>query len=90
MLPDPAAPGLIPSVPKIVSKEKIVTAVEVNQRHCLEESRQWLENADRTHLVLANGKPVLQKTFLPEVSVAEGVDVGRLPRQVLVQNSRRG
>ena len=51
---------------------------------------QWLENADRTHLVLANGKPVLQKTFLPEVSVAEGVDVGRLPRQVLVQNSRRG
>ena len=35
---------------------------EVNQRHWLEESRQWLENVDRTHLVLGSGKPVPQKT----------------------------
>ena len=34
---------------------------EVNQQRWLEESRQWLENVDRTHLVLASDKPVLQK-----------------------------
>ena len=28
-----------------------------------EESRQWLENVDRTHLVMASGNPVGQKTF---------------------------
>ena len=28
----------------------------VNQRHCFEESGQWLKNVDRTHLVLASGK----------------------------------
>ena len=33
----------------------------VNQRRCLEESGQRLENVDRTHLVLASGKLVLQK-----------------------------
>ena len=27
----------------------------------LEESGQWLENVDRTHLVMASGKPELQK-----------------------------
>ena len=27
----------------------------------LAESGQWLENVDQTHLVLASGKPVLQK-----------------------------
>ena len=27
----------------------------------MEESGQWLENVDRTNLVLASGKPVLQK-----------------------------
>ena len=35
--------------------------VEVDQQRWLEESGQWLENVDRTHLVLASGKPVLQK-----------------------------
>ena len=29
----------------------------------LEESGQWLENVDWIHLVLASGKPVLQKSF---------------------------
>ena len=56
----PAAPGLIPSVPKKFSEEKIVDVAEVNQRRCLEESEQWLSNDDRTHPVLASGKLVLQ------------------------------
>ena len=36
---------------------------EVDQRRWLEESRQWLENVDQTHLVLASGKRVLQKRY---------------------------
>ena len=36
---------------------------EVNQQPCLEESAQWLENVDRTNLVLASGKLVLQEMF---------------------------
>ena len=36
---------------------------KVNQQRCSEESRQWLENVDRTHLVLASGKLVLQKNL---------------------------
>ena len=31
LLPDPAAPGLIPSIPKSFSREKIVDIAEVNQ-----------------------------------------------------------
>ena len=31
---------------------------------CLEESGQWLENVDQTHLVMASGKLVLQKHCL--------------------------
>ena len=33
----------------------------------LEESGQWLENAERTHLVLVSGKPVLQKRYRDEM-----------------------
>ena len=33
----------------------------MNQQHWLEESGQWLVNVDRTHLVMANGKPVPKK-----------------------------
>ena len=40
---------------------KITDIAEVNQRCYLEESGQWLENVYQTHLVLASGKPVLQK-----------------------------
>ena len=61
MLPEPAAPDSIPSIPKIYSAEKIADVDKVNQRHCLEESEQWLENVDRTHPVLDGGKLVLQK-----------------------------
>ena len=39
----------------------IIEVGEVNQWHWLEESGQWFENVDPTHLVLASGKPVLQK-----------------------------
>ena len=35
LLPDPAAPGLNPSIPEIFSEEKIVNVAEVNQRRCL-------------------------------------------------------
>ena len=41
--------------------EKIVDVAKVNQRRCLVESGQWLENADRSRLVLGSGKQVLQK-----------------------------
>ena len=34
--------------------QKIVDVAEVNQWCCLEESGQWPENADQTHLVLAS------------------------------------
>ena len=43
----------------IFLRGKIINVSEVNQWRCLEESGQWLENVDRTHLVLASGKPVL-------------------------------
>ena len=57
LLPDPAAPGLIPNVPQKISEEKIV-----NHERCSGESGQWLENVDRSHLVLlASGKQVQQK-----------------------------
>ena len=68
---DPAALGSIPSVPEKISEEKIIDVAEVNQRPSIEESTQWLENVDGTHLVLASGKLVLQKItcihkFLPK------------------------
>ena len=56
-----AAPGLIPSIPKKNFRGKIIDVGEVNQLRWLEESGQWLENVDRTHLVQASGKPVLLK-----------------------------
>ena len=37
--------------------EKIITVAEVNQPRWLEESEQWVENVQHTHLVLASGKP---------------------------------
>ena len=41
----------------------IIDVAEVNQWRWLEDSRQWLDNVDQTHLVLASGKQVLQKTI---------------------------
>ena len=54
-------PSLIPSIQDFFSVRKIVDVAEVNQRCCLDESGQWLEDVDQTHLVLASGKLVLQK-----------------------------
>ena len=55
-----AAPGSIPSIPATFSEEDIVDVADVNQWHCIEESGQWLENVDQTHLVLAKSKLVLE------------------------------
>ena len=84
----PAAPGSIPSIPTNFSMERVSILVgEVNQQRWLEESGQWLENVDRTHPVLASGKPVIQKnyvfllfTFLMSVSSChpEAIKVRRL------------
>ena len=42
----------------------------VNQWRWLEESGHWLENVDRTHLVLASGNQVLQKHLFSRVFVS--------------------
>ena len=36
-----------------IFRGKIINVAEVNQRDWFEESGQWLENVDRTHLVVA-------------------------------------
>ena len=46
LLPDPAGLALNPSIPKLLSEEKIVNVAEVNQQRCFEESGQRLENVD--------------------------------------------
>ena len=61
LLLDPAAPGLIPSVPEIISEGKIVDAPEVNQWCCLEESVLRLENVFPTDLELTIGKLELKR-----------------------------
>ena len=52
-----------PVFPKKIFRGKIINDAEVTQQRWLEESGQWLENVHQTHLVLASGKPVLQKTM---------------------------
>ena len=49
--------------PQKNSEEKIIDVDEVNQHRWLKESGLWLENVDRNHLVLASGKPLLQKSI---------------------------
>ena len=49
---------------KILSEEKIIDIAEVYQWRWLEERGQWFESVDRTHLVLASGKPSLQKRII--------------------------
>ena len=63
LLPDQLVRIKSPSF-QILAEEKIVA--EVNQWRCLEESEQWLDVVDRTHLVLASGKLVLQKSYITE------------------------
>ena len=61
--PDPAAPGSIPGIDKKISRwDEIVDIAKVNWQRCfLDNGQQRLENVNRTHLVQASGKPVLQK-----------------------------
>ena len=54
MLPDPAVPHLILSIPEKFSEEKIVDGADVDKRRCLKESGQWLENVDQTYVKLAS------------------------------------
>ena len=56
----------IPAFP-IFFSGNFFKVTEVNQQRWWEESGQWLENVDRTHLVLASGKPVQQKLFFPTI-----------------------
>ena len=42
-------------------KKRLSMLLRLINGACLDESGQWLEKVDRTHLVLASGKPVLQK-----------------------------
>ena len=44
----PSGPGLIPNILQKISQEQIGDIAEVNQRRCLVESWQWLENVVRT------------------------------------------
>ena len=68
-----AALSSIPSSPKIFRGETIVNVAKVYQKRyqkcCLGENAQWLENVDRTHLVLASGKQVLQKRQIQKAAV---------------------
>ena len=48
----PSCPWFDSQHSRIFSVEKTVDVSEVNQWRCLEESGQWLENVDQTHLVL--------------------------------------
>ena len=50
-----------PLFPKKCSQKKLSLLVTLIQGRWLEESEQWLENVDWTHLVLASGNPVVQK-----------------------------
>ena len=52
----PAAPGLILGV-----AENFFDVAEISRQRWSEESGQRLENVDRTYLVLASGKLVIQK-----------------------------
>ena len=58
---------MIPIVPPKNFRAKIIDVAEVNQWRWLVESGKWLENADRTHLGLASGKPVLQKSLKSKI-----------------------
>ena len=40
---------------------------EIYRRGWFEESEQWLENIDKTHLVLASGKLLLQEMLVIQI-----------------------
>ena len=60
----PSSPGFESQHSRNFFRGKIIGVFEVNQWPWLEESGQRLENDYHTHLVLASGKPVLQKNVV--------------------------
>ena len=57
----PSSPGFDFQRSQKVFRRKNIAIADVNKQRWLEESGQWLENVDRTHLVLSSGKQVQQK-----------------------------
>ena len=57
----PTALGLIPSTLKNISSE-LFDVAGIYRQSCSEQSGQRLENVNRTHLVLASGSLVRQKS----------------------------
>ena len=57
----PSGQGFDSQHARYFSEEKNIDGALVKQWQWLEEKGQWLENVDRTHLVLGSGKPVLPK-----------------------------
>ena len=66
----PSCPGFDSQHSQICFEEKNVDAVEVNQLRNLEESGQWLENVDQTHMLLGSGKLVPLVHFVNRVTVS--------------------
>ena len=63
LLPDPSAPGFDSQHSRYIFRGKNVKVAEDNRRRCLEASEQWLGNIDRSYLVLASGKLVIEKKY---------------------------
>ena len=62
----PSCPGFDFQRTRNILRGKIVKVADVNQRRWLEESGQWLENDDQTHLVQASAstkKELSEKCF---------------------------
>ena len=68
VLPDPASPGSNTSILENFQKKNLSMLLRLGS---LEGSEQWLENVDQTNLVLASGKPALQKIYWKGGTVAE-------------------
>ena len=63
LLPDPTAPGSIPGVTPPPQKKKKKNSAEEIVMLLWSLNGLALRNVDRTHLVLASGKPELQKSL---------------------------
>ena len=59
----PRCPGFDSLGSQKFSEEKIFKVAVVNQWYWLDESGQWLENVERSHVVLVSGKLVLQESL---------------------------
>ena len=84
LLPDPDAPGSIPSFLDFL-EVKLSMSLKVIQQRCFEESGQKLDNVVRTHLVVASGKIVLKVLNL----TLSGADFAFLDDQSLAKRCVR-